>query len=1113
MSARKTWFAGFVVFALASTLVPAQEKNRPDPAAIEFFESKIRPVLSEHCYRCHSSTAKKLKGKLLLDSREGILKGGESGPVIVAGKPEKSRLIQAIRYADVDLSMPPNAKLSDAVIADLTKWVKMGAPWPDDTAISKAPKNKYELDLPKRKKEHWAWQPIQAGNIPAVKDKSWPLDPIDHFILSKLDEKGLKPAPAADRRTWIRRVTFALIGLPPTPEDVEAFVKDTSEEAREKVVDRLLSSPHFGERWGRHWLDLVRYAETRGHEYDYPAPNAYQYRDYVIRALNADVPYNQFVLEHLAGDLLARPRLHPKEGYNESIVGTGFWFLGEQVHSPVDVCQDKADRYDNMLDVFGKTFLGLTIACARCHDHKFDAISTKDYYALSGFLESSGYRLVPFDTLEHNREIAKEIWQVRDKARPALQRMLATAAKPALDKLADTLMATRAAWSLPSERLDELARKRHLDSEQLRRWVGYLRALKDVNDPFYPWARVAGDPESAKPGRLEGLLKPIAEQMQQRAAEARSALLDAEVVVDFSGKEASWLPDGFAFGPSPAQPGDIRFGPNIGFQETSAAVYDSTWDRLRLAPASENDPGALGGLIRAGRTLRTPTFEIKPGKVYYLMRGSAQVYAAVEAHGMIAGPLHAQLVRSFKTGPSFQWVEHDLTPYQDRRTHIEFTPLSGSDFALAMVVQSAKKPGNIDPPGQAIAKLLSARTLDDLASGYQKMFLEVCRSRLPSGMWKTDDARLANWLLAHSDLLGIKEKDAVALDPLLAEERRLTAQLKTTTHLAPAMWDGSGVNENVFIRGSYKTPGEVVPRRFLEALAGTEKLPVRQGSGRLQLAKQMLDPDHNPFPARVQVNRLWHHLFGRGIVASVDNFGVLGDAPSHPELLDYLADRFVKEGWSTKKMIRALVLSQTYRLSSRASAEASKLDPQNILLSRMNIRRLEGEAIRDAMLALSGRLDGKRFGPPVPVYLNEFQEGRGRPESGPLDGQGRRSIYIAVRRNFLPAMLLAFDTPIPFSTVGRRTVSNVPAQALILLNDPFVHQQANVWAKKILAIKGANAERIRLMYQAAFSRPPEEHELNACLRFLEEQRSASSETAWSSLAHVLFNTKEFIFLQ
>src|SRR6516162_9830149 len=443
MSARKTWFAGFVVFALASTLVPAQEKNRPDPAAIEFFESKIRPVLSEHCYRCHSSTAKKLKGKLLLDSREGILKGGESGPVIVAGKPEKSRLIQAIHYTDVDLSMPPNAKLPDAVISDLTKWVKMGAPWLHDKVVSKAPKNKYDLDLAKRKKEHWAWQPIQPGKIPAVKDKSWPLDPIDHFILSKLDEKGLKPAPAADRRTWIRRVTFALIGLPPTPEDVDAFVKDTSKEAWEKVVDRLLASPHFGERWGRHWLDLVRYAETRGHEFDYPAPNAYQYRDYVIRALNLDLPYDQFVTEQIAGDLLPRPRRHPTEGFNESVLGTAFWFLGEELHSPVDVRQDQADRFDNMLDVFGKTFLGLTIACARCHDHKFDAISTRDYYALSGFLESSGYRLARFDSMEHNRRVARDLLQLREQARPQIQRALAASLRPGVERLAEYLLAAR----------------------------------------------------------------------------------------------------------------------------------------------------------------------------------------------------------------------------------------------------------------------------------------------------------------------------------------------------------------------------------------------------------------------------------------------------------------------------------------------------------------------------------------------------------------------------------------------------------------------------------------------------------------------------------------------
>ncbi|HMF20153.1 MAG TPA: DUF1553 domain-containing protein, partial [Gemmataceae bacterium] len=661
--------------------------------------------------------------------------------------------------------------------------------------------------------------------------------------------------------------------------------------------------------------------------------------------------------------------------------------------------------------------------------------------------------------------------------------------------------------------VDDIARKLNIDRAVLERWIGNVKQLaasKNVHDPWYPWAIAANDPGTGDERRLAKLLKPLADQLKQQPA---SALTDAHIVVDYSRKDEGWMTDGFAFGPGPARPGDIRLSQAIRFHEKAAAVYDSTWDRLKLAPATEIDPGALSGMIRAGRTIRTPTFTIKPGQVYVLMRGAGRMYAAVEAHNMIAGPLHAQLVRSFQTGPAWQWVEYDLTPYQGRRAHIEFTPNSGSDFALAMVIQSDKKPGVIDRPSQAMAKILAAGSLESMAQEYQRLFLSVIRKLEQGSLQDADEARLANWLLDHGDLVGAKDKIAAALGPWLAEETKLGAQHKWTTHLAPAMWDGSGVNENVFIRGSYKTPGEVVSRRFLEALSGDEELPIRQGSGRLELARQIIEPKTNPFLPRVQVNRLWHHLFGRGIVTSVDNFGALGELPSHPELLDYLADRFVKEGWSNKKMIRALVLSQAYRMSSRPSAEGSKLDPQNHLLHRINIRRLEGEAIRDAMLAVCGRLDGKLFGPPVPVYLNEFQEGRGRPDSGPLDGQGRRSIYLAVRRNFLPAMLLAFDTPIPFSTVGKRTVSNVPAQALILLNDPFVHQQAGVWAKKILATKASSEDRIRLMYQAAFSRPPDESELNACLRFLEQQRSAKLEASWSSLAHVLLNTKEFIFLQ
>src|SRR5262249_36713033 len=290
-------------------------------------------------------------------------------------------------------------------------------------------------NLQKRKMEHWAWQPIQLSAVPAVRDAAWAQSPVDAFILSRLEAKGLKPAERADRRRLLRRVTFDLVGLPPTPEEINAFLKDDSPEAFAKVVDRLLDSPRFGERWARHWLDLVRYAESRGHELDYTTPNAYQYRDYVIRALNADIPYDQFVTEHIAGDLMQRPRLHPRERFNESILGTGFWFLGEEVHSPVDTRQDEADRFDNRIDVMTKAFLGLTVSCARCHDHKFDAISARDYYALFGFLESSSYRLARFDSLEQNRRIAVELAKLRERTRPEFHRAIAAALRPTAERL------------------------------------------------------------------------------------------------------------------------------------------------------------------------------------------------------------------------------------------------------------------------------------------------------------------------------------------------------------------------------------------------------------------------------------------------------------------------------------------------------------------------------------------------------------------------------------------------------------------------------------------------------------------------------------------------------
>jgi hypothetical protein len=1080
-----------LLFVLAfSWAMPVLAQSQPE--ALEFFEKKVRPVLVQHCYECHSTTAKKLKGGLLVDSRAALLEGGDNGPAIVPGDPDKSRLIEAIRYAKVDLRMPKKGKLPDAVIADLTAWVKMGAPWPDEKVAKKS--SDREFDLAKRKQEHWCWQPIRVTAPPQVKDARWPLGDIDRFLLAKMEAKGIAPAPPAEPRVLIRRLYFDLIGLPPSRGEVEEFVKawDTGAkpQAVERVVERLLASPQFGERWGRHWLDLVRYAESRGHEFDNTIPNAFHYRDYVIRAMNADVPYNQFVQEHLAGDLLKQPRLH-KEGFNESILGTAFWFLGEECHSPVDIRQDQADRFDNRIDVMTKAFMGLTVACARCHDHKFDAISTKDYYAIFGVLESSNYRLARFDTMTHNRTIATALRELRDQRGAELLKAYTNAARPTLQKLDAYLLAAAGT----SDRNDGL------HPELLKRWkVALVQADKNEASPLHAFARAVTAKQAVEP-----LLKRW---------QGESLNLDGmDVVVDYrKAAPQDWLPDDVSFGLGPVQPGDLVLSdkpqrPIARVVEQGAAERDRIWDGLRFAPGVQNESGALGGAQRPGRTLRTPEFTLQHGNAYALVQGNGMIYAGVAQHIMVAGPLHGSLVQRFNTGDKLQWVSVNLSPYKGHRVHLEFTSNDKTDFTLVAVVQGAKAPPTFVPsPNRAFAKLLAPHSKNNsasLAGAYQKVILENAM-KVPA---------LTNWLVQNGDLLiapdSAEEKSlAQFAGPILAERQKLLAQIKLESRLAPAMQEGTGTDERVFIRGNPKSLGDIVPRRHLEAFVGTQT-SIRTGSGRRELAQQMTDPAVTPHVPRVYVNRLWYHLFGRGIVASVDNFGVLGEAPTHPELLDYLADRFVKEGWSTKKMIRAMVLSRAYQMASQEDAKADDADPGNLLLHRMRVRRLEGEAIRDAMLTVSGRLNPTMYGPAIPVHLTPFQEGRGRPASGPLDGDGRRSIYLGVRRNFLSSFLLAFDTPSPFSTVGRRTVSNVPAQALILMNDPFVHNQAEIWAKRVLAEKASDEQRVRGMYLDAFARPPSEPELRACLSYL---GATPTQRRWADLAHVLMNAKEFIFV-
>jgi cytochrome c553 len=1084
--------------ALACLMAVAAPAAAADDAGVEYFEKEVRPILVARCFECHSGKIAKPKGGLRLDSLAAATMGGDTGPAIVPGKPKESLLVDAINYGEL-YQMPPKSRLPAAEVAILTRWVEIGAPWPQASATASDAKRS-DFDLAKRKSEHWCWQPLTNSAVPQIRNpQSLVRNPIDAFIRTRLEEKGLSPAPPADPRTLIRRLYFDLIGLPPSVEEVEAFVaactssategENRNAGAREKaltaIVDKLLDSPHFGERWGRHWLDLVRYAESRGHEFDYNIPNAFEYRDYVIRALNADVHYDQFVIEHVAGDVLEQPRLHPTEGWNESIIATGFWFLGEWCHSPVDIRKDECDRIDNQIDVFSKTFLGLTVACARCHDHKFDAISQADYYALAGHLQSASYRLTRFTAWEPDRKVAAGLASLDETFRP----LVAAEVAKMLDARADELALRLAAEA------DELAKGE----------LGVLHAPHD----------------------------------------------ECDVIVDYNAPPpGAWLTDGPAFGRGPIRTGQVLLGTDpaapLEIATCGAARLHPEWTDVAIAAPSEGEQGRLGGWVRAGRALKTPTWTLRSGQVHYLIEGAGHVYAAVDSHAMINGPLHGELAKD--TGGNsdlpMRWITHDLSRYAGHRVHLEFSPKEGEDFRVLKVVEGPLRP---KPPETSGNRLCEQVANVDRASREEECRKLVRRAgelvrggAIAAERDAADWSVLAGWLVARCDLASKPQPEVKRLIEQYAQERRrLLAGAMTESRVCLAMWEGTPVDENVLIRGNHKTPGPVVPRRLPEALAsgaGLQPAANTSGSGtsgaglqpasRLELARQLVDPA-NPLTSRVMVNRVWHHLFGRGIVPSVDNFGVLGQLPTHPQLLDYLAQQFIRDGWSLKRLIRSIVLSQTYQQESGAGLEparkaAEAADPQNLLFHRQNLRRLEGEALRDAILAISGRLDRTQFGPSVLIYLTPFMQGRGRPgASGPLDGGGRRSIYIAVRRNFLSPMMLAFDTPIPFSTVGRRNVSNVPAQALILMNDPFVAEQAQVWAKKLLADKNATTQdRIRRMYLEAVSREPTAAELSSALLFLAEQareyglsEPGRAERVWADLGHVLYNVKEFSLIE
>ena len=837
--------------------IPAAKGTAPDAGSgfadnptreqLAFFEKKIRPVLVEHCYPCHSAEAEKVRGDLRLDTREGVRAGGAGGPVVVPGRPERSPLIKALHARDPDTAMPPKGKLPEAVIADFEAWVKMGAPDPRTAGPGReaAGTSKYVVDIEKGR-DFWAFKPPVRTPVPAVKDGTRASSDIDRYLAAAREKNGIRPVGTADKRTLLRRVYLDLIGIPPTADAVEAFVADTASDAFERVVDRLLASPHFGERWGRHWLDVARYAESSGKAVNMNYPHAWRYRDYVIAAFNADKPYDLFIKEQLAGDLM--PSSDPKVKA-ERVVATGFLALGPKLLNERNGLQFELDLVDEQIDVTTQAFLGITVACARCHDHKFDPIPQRDYYALAGIFRST-----------------------------------------------ETCYGT----------------------------IRFIQSQRP--SPTIPLPKDSG----LAPGTSEKLTAEERTRLEKQIADLNKQIAEATDPI------RRIFPAG-----------------QVALLRARLEAFDSDGNPKLLAMGVRDKPAGRGGFGGGGFG-----------------------------------------------GGGFG----------------RFGGFAGSPVIADSPIYTRGEP---DKP---------------------------TAERVPRGV------------------------------------------------------------------------PQVMTRKPIRIPSGT--------SGRLQLAEWIASPE-NPLTARVMVNRVWLHLFGRGLVPTADNFGAAGEPPTHPELLDHLAIGFMNDGWSVKRLIRRIVLTDAYRLDSRFDPAAFEADPDNAWLWRMSPRRLDAESLRDSMLAVSGQLDPTppqgsvvaRAGEGPAGGLGAFTRGASVNQAINDPCNTRRSVYLPIIRDNLPEALVLFDAPDPSLIAADRPTTTVPSQALFILNNPFVIRSAEAAADKLLKGTTTDTERVRAAYLSFYGRPPVEKELATAEQFLKAYKtqltrervpaSRQEREAWAAFCQALFASAEF----
>lgn len=1038
---------GLVYIALTCTLSTRVQTDEIRPEHLEFFENRIRPLLVGECYECHNSHGK-ARGGLILDTRQGIMKGGDSGPVLDLSNPEASLLIKAVQHSLPDLEMPKSRpQLNPNQIGALVEWIQMGAPDPrlEPPTPSETTQNGDWDRILESRKSWWSFQPIQSHPIPLPEVST---HPIDGFIHYKLREKGLSPSPPADAEILARRLYINLIGLPPTKNQLDRFVEQhrlDAESATERLIDQLLASPQFGEQWAVHWMDWIRYAESHGSEGDPAIVNAYQYRNYLIRALNDDIPYDQLIREHIAGDLLDNPRINPTLGINESVIGTAHWRMVFHGFAPTDALEEKVRFTDDQINVFSKAFLGLTVSCARCHHHKFDPISQDDYYALFGILSSTRPGRTAIETPEKLHKNRNQLLDLKKEIRTNLtQNWLA---------------------QLESEKSFSIDQSIKDLKEKAPPLFGFMTALETETESL-------NDFQAAWRNQSE-IWKSEIEQWESHKWESHKK----------NGYVRHW-----DFGDQKDVNEWYAYGSGLtDFTPDSAAFTIAQSGESLISGLYPSSVFTHSQSSKHGARFTSPDIQLDDEYELWLRvagQGQAMVRYAVRNYPR-DGTVYP--VKQLNGNPSidWHWVRFDLAYWKGDSIHIELATAMDAPLLVKnqprswFAIQEAliSKKGNPPPPdpGYWVMKpflRFAERAVPETMADVMQLIRQTLRQAVEN--WAKDELQdgEAEWIkagLQHGWLPNSIQENPATQESILAY-RALEEDIPIATRI-PSLDEWKGSNQALFDRGNHKAPLHEVPRRFLTAIDPVPYEPL--GSGRIELTQSLLKSD-NPFTARVMVNRVWHHLFGRGLVATTDNFGRLGEPPSHPELLDFLALHFREmEGWSIKRLIRFIVTSKTWQQSSLIDADMRAADPDNKWLARHSVRRMQAETIRDTLLSVGNQLDLTLFG------------------SSDSENSTRRSVYLEVIRNRPHAFLSIFDKPVPFSTNGRRTITTVPAQSLALMNGKLIDQISEGLSNSgsLTSPELNNEDRIKELWEKTLGRTPTAIEIADSLELVSDLKT------------------------